>query len=337
MTKSFPDDAHLRVARVYDIANAGPRRRFIANGKVVSNCNWQNLPSQGAGAVIRHAMMAPPGTKFAPADASQVEARMVAWLAEHIPKLEAFRRYDRGVGPDIYCVSASDVFMREILKDRDKFERFIGKVLELSCQYGAGAKKIQNTLAQGFRGAPPVFMPLHEVQQHVKAWRYRANKPIIDYWTAIESAMMSAWIRGQGVQELGPLAFELHNGNGYMHLPNGTYQVYLNPRWVPDESKLYFSSRNGPTSIWGGHATENAAQALCCALLKHHMIEMQDEMPDLRIALTVHDEVVPIIEEEKAEEYTAKIKRIMSKPANWCQGLPLNAAVVVSDRYEKPE
>lgn len=296
--------------------------------------NYQNLPSTGIGADIRLAQRAPEGCKMIGGDASQVEARMTAWLAGFINKLDAFRAYDAGEGPDMYCLSAEPVFGRTITKENDPFERFIGKVLELSCQYGAGAVKIKNTLAQGFRGADPVFMTLDEVKRHVYKWR-RANKEIVEYWGAIERAAKLAWLTKRA-QELGPLYFEYseRTDRGFIHLPSGVFLVYNNPHRGED-GDLYYTSKNGPTKLWGGHLLENVSQAMCGMLLKHHMLKYQDAAPEARIVLLVHDEQVSITHAHLAEQY-AKIKQeIMSTPMDCMLDLPLNAAVWVDDEYQK--
>lgn len=294
--------------------------------------NWQNLPSSGDGANLRRAILAPAGCKIAGFDASQVEARMTAWLARFDKKLEDFVLYDNGLGPDVYCISAEGAYGRPIDKHRDPFERFIGKVLELSCQYGAGALRVQNTLRQGFRGADPVDLPLHEVKAIVTKWRHHGNKPIIDYWTEIETVARRCWIQEQGDVELGPLTFEKFGHDGYMHLPNGTFVKY--PRVFQDKD-MYYSGRNGPTKLWGGYLLENASQALCGALLKHHIIRIIDELPYLFLALLVHDEIVGVLDDELVEEYVPRVKAIMSTPAPWCEGLPLNAAAQVGEYYDK--
>lgn len=316
------------------LAYAGARTLRWGGGDL---SNWQNLPSTGDGANLRRAILAPEGTKILGFDASQVEARMTAWMARFTKKLDAFIAYDEGLGPDLYCVSATSVFGRLITKE-DTFERFIGKVLELSCQYGAGAARVKNALAQGFRGGPPVFMELGEVGAHVKKWRYQANKPIVDYWSEIELAAKNCWINRLGDVELGPITFELLNGNGYMHLPNGTWMKYPNVGWDPARGRsgsMYYNGRNGATHIWGGYLLENGSQALCCALLKHHMIQIMDEMPYLFIALLVHDELVGVAADDLVEEYLPRVKAIMSTPAPWCEGLPLNASGGAGEYYDK--
>lgn len=296
--------------------------------------NYQNLPSVGAGADIRLAQRAPQGCKMIGGDASQVEARMTAWLAGFVKKLEAFTAYDEGRGPDMYCLSAEPVFGRPISKAEDPFERFIGKVLELSCQYGAGAVKIKNTLAQGFRGAEPVFLSLDEVKRHVSLWR-RANKEIVEYWRAIETAAKLAWL-SKRPQELGPLHFEYseRTDRGFIHLPSGVFLTYNSPHRGAD-GDLHYVSKNGPTKLWGGHLLENVSQALCGMMLKHHMLVYQDAAPDARIVLPVHDEMVSVAYAHQAEEYARIKKEVMSVPMDCFPGLPLNASVWVADEYQK--
>jgi DNA polymerase len=295
--------------------------------------NWQNLPSTGDGANLRKAILAPAGCKIIGADASQVEARMVAFLAEFKSKIEAFLAYDAGTGPDAYCVSAEGVYGRPIDAKRDLFERFIGKVLELSCQYGAGAVRVKHSLAQGFRGAAPVYMDLLEVKANITRWR-RANQAICDLWSVLEQSAKRAWLQDQEVT-VGPVIFERFKADGYIHLPNGTYIKYTNVGWDDEKRSLFYNSRNGVVHLWGGHLLENVSQALCAALLKWQMVQMMDAMPWLRIALLVHDEVVSVASNETALEYADQIKAIMSTPAPWAVGMPLNAAVKIGDYYDK--
>lgn len=295
--------------------------------------NWQNLPSTGDGANLRRAILAPSGAKIIGADASQVEARMAAWLARFDRKLKAFSLYDQKLGPDVYCISAEGVYGRPIVADIDTFERFIGKVLELSCQYGAGAVRVKHSLAQGFRGAPPVHMELYEVRGHITRWR-KANQPLVDYWHDIENAVFKAWVLGKET-EFGPLVFEHFKDDGYIHLPNGTFLKYPNAGRDELNGNLFYTSRNGYVKLWGGHLLENVSQALCAALLKHHMIRVMDELPMLRIVLLVHDEMVSLAKTDVAQEYAERVKEIMSVPVDWCADMPLNAAVKVGDYYDK--
>lgn len=295
--------------------------------------NWQNLPSTGDGANLRRAILAPEGCKIIGADASQVEARMVAWLGDFTSKMEAFIAYDNKRGPDMYCISAEGAYGRPIDKEKDPFERFIGKVLELSCQYGAGAVRVRHSLAQGFRGAPPVHMELLEVKASIDRWR-RANKPTCDLWNRLETAAKRSWLQNIDI-DVGPVTFERFKADGYIHLPNGTYIKYTNVGWDETRRSLYYNSKNGVVHLWGGHLLENVSQALCAVLLKEHMLRVMDACPWLRIVLLVHDEMVNVAEDKYVEEYARVVKQTMSTSMDWCPGLPLNAAVSIGEYYDK--
>lgn len=161
------------LVRTYDIVNAGPRNRFRANGRIVSNSGRgfqpQNLPSRGllpkwlveegielmkidaedllfpntmhlAVSAIRQTLIAPPGMKFCISDLSNIEGRKVAWYANEEWKLKAFREFDTGTGHDLYNLAYAKSFKIDV-NSVTKEQRNIGKVLELflGFQGGVGA------------------------------------------------------------------------------------------------------------------------------------------------------------------------------------------------------
>lgn len=87
---------------------------------------------------IRSMICAPDGRDLLSSDYSNIEGRIVAWLAGQEDKLEAFRAFDRGEGPDLYLVAASGVFGLSIEDSRPY--RQIGKVSELSLGYQGGPR-----------------------------------------------------------------------------------------------------------------------------------------------------------------------------------------------------
>lgn len=90
--------------------------RFSGGDKI----NLQNLPSRGNNK-IRQALKAPQYSKIIACDSSQIEARLVAWLAGQEDLVQAFREKR-----DVYSEFASEVYGRTITK-ADKIERFVGK------------------------------------------------------------------------------------------------------------------------------------------------------------------------------------------------------------------
>jgi len=81
--------------------------------------NMQNLPRGGE---LRQCLMAPEGHLLYVADLSNIEARMLAWLAGEDELVEQFRN-----GDDIYSNFASVIYDRPIDKKNDPIERFVGK------------------------------------------------------------------------------------------------------------------------------------------------------------------------------------------------------------------
>jgi len=88
---------------------------------------------------VRGSLVAEPGTKLVVADLSNIEGRVLAWLAGEAWKIKAFSEYDRGIGHDLYVLAYARAFNLEpqVVVDNKKIGdgrmRQIGKVMELAC------------------------------------------------------------------------------------------------------------------------------------------------------------------------------------------------------------
>jgi DNA polymerase I-like protein with 3'-5' exonuclease and polymerase domains len=101
---------------------AGASGRFSGEDKI----NFQNFPRSGE---IRRLLMSPPGFVLLVGDLSQIECRMLNWLAGEHWVLDAFAQ-----GRDIYSELATAFYRRLITKSPDTAkERGMGKQVELSC------------------------------------------------------------------------------------------------------------------------------------------------------------------------------------------------------------
>ena len=87
--------------------------------------------------LMRSFLIAEDGHELLIADYANIEGRVLAWLAGELWKLDAFRAYDAGVGPDLYSATVAKM-LGLTLDQIDDFRRQVGKVVELSMGFGGG-------------------------------------------------------------------------------------------------------------------------------------------------------------------------------------------------------
>lgn len=293
--------------------------------------NWQNFTR---GSDLRKAIHAPPGHKLIIADQAQIEARLNAWRAGQRDIVEAFAS-----GSDVYSIAASKIYSREIDKAKNPNERFVGKVATLALGYGAGAKRFAEMLRVGAFG-PPVDITDDEAQHVVSAWR-SANSAIVGEWRRLENAVKSAFFGHQTIKH-GILSISGVPGKGFIQMPGGTMLRYDGVE-MDEEGVRYISAyrngRDGPSvtysRLYGGLLVENVTQALARLLLAGQMLQIAKLPTRPRIATTTHDEVLLVVKDAQAEKTLAAVKKIMSTPPDWAQGLPLAVDAHISQEYDK--
>ena len=283
--------------------------RWAGSDKV----NFQNLPARDKKKkALKNAIIPPDGHKVINADSSQIEARVLVWLAGQNDVVQWYKE-ER----DVYCEFASTVYERPITK-ANKTERAVGKTCILGLGYGTGWAKLQQTLKM----AAGVELDERECKRLVSVYR-NINSKVIDLWRECEEALrdIASWPDGKEPYPIGQHNALYATPQG-IKLPNELYIKYPGLTWDTSEakSKFIYKSRRGFISIWGGSVVENVVQALARIIIGEQMLKINQKY---RPVLTVHDAVVNVIPEAEIDSAIRFIIDTMSTPPDWATGLPV--------------
>lgn len=317
-----------RTQRFIDIAKRGkmpvPLKYYAAHtGRWGGDdkVNLQNLPSRGQNAgKLKSAIRAPKGYFIIDADSSQIEARVLAWLAEQNDLVDAFEK-----GEDVYKIMASAIYTKEV-PEITKEERFVGKTTILGAGYGMGGAKFKAQL-QTFG----TTISDNEAQHIITV--YRQTYPAIPaLWkqaqTCLEAIVTN---RGASLGREGVLLFDPER-QGFQ-LPNGLWQRYSGLQKVTDpqgNTQYEYPTRKGPSKVYGGKIIENLCQALARCIIAEQMVRISKRY---KVVLTVHDAVACIAPKEEIKEAVAYVEECMRWRPDWCKELPLNCEVGYGESY----
>ena len=299
------NDGLLPIPLKYYGAHTG---RWAGSDKV----NFQNLPSRDVKKkALKNAIIPPKGHVILNVDSSQIEARILVWLAGQEDVVQEFRN-----GEDVYANFSSKVYGKKITKANKK-ERFVGKTCTLGLGYGTGWKKLQHTLETSGQVAK---LDDTECKNLVRVYR-DVNHKVIELWRECDKALESIASSTDKGYYLDKHKC-VHIEKGRIRLPNGMCIYYPDLRWDTSESKsgFVYKSRRGTVGIWGGSVVENVVQALARIVIGEQMIKVAREYP---VVLTVHDAIVCVAPEEEKDIALKRIMEIMSTPPEWAPDLPV--------------
>ena len=274
--------------------------------------NIQNLPSRGVnGKKLKNSMLAPEGYMMVDCDSSQIEARVLAWLAGQDDLVQAFTDKE-----DVYIKMASKIYNipeEAVTKD----QRFVGKTTILGAGYGMGAVRFADQL-QSFG----THMDVEEARRVIRIYR-DANWKINTLWRDCQNMLVEMSRGNSG--SLGPngiVKYGADGRNGWILLPSGLKMRYDDLQYEQGERgpEFKYKTRRGYTRIYGGKVTENICQAIARCIIGDQMLAIAKKY---KVALTVHDSVVCCVPEDELKEATRYIEECMSSTAPWAEGLPI--------------
>lgn len=287
--------------------------------------NFQNLPSRDKKKkTLKNAVIAPDGHVVINCDSSQIEARVLVWLVGQDEVVKQFAN-----GEDVYSLFASQVYDRPITK-ADATERFVGKTCILGLGYGTGAEKLKHTLAT----TPPFAdVSIEDSNKYVDKYR-EVNDKVVGFWRTCDKALdrMMEWPVDENMVPLrhyyiGKNKAVVITPEGIL-LPNGLMIRY--PKLHKKDGKVFYNSRKGEVSIWGGAVTENIVQALARIIVGHQMVKINERY---RVVMTVHDAAVIVVPEDEVDEAMKFVTDTMSIPPEWATGLPVACEAKYATSY----
>jgi len=294
------------------------------------------LYGRGAVAVVvsslRHIIVPRRGAALVAGDFAGIEARITLALAGATTKTALMAS-----GADVYCDMASQIFKRPIFKKTDPEERQIGKNSVLGLGFGMGVKKFLFKYCKD--------RTLDFCKGVVNTYRQEWAPEVPKLWYALaNAAVRTVWDRRS--HEAYGCLFQMEDLWLTMRLPSGRKLWYFNPQpvreampWDETDVREGFTYQARKAGKWvtikafGGLLTENVAQGLARDLLVNAMFKCEAEkMP---VVLTVHDEIVSQVEENRADP--AVLKQIMLDRPGWaCNiAIPVDAECWAGSRYKK--
>jgi DNA polymerase len=308
----------------------------IRSGAGVPGNPMEVIPS-----ALRCAFRAPRGHAFVCADLSLIEVRVLAWLCDCQPMLEAIRA-DR----DLYIEFATKMY-RLPYDEVTKAMRQIAKPAVLQCGYGAGGGKIVEdangdeikTGLWGYAEAMGVSMTQEEAAEAVAL--YRSVYPEIPrLWYGIEDAARFMLERNEPASHSFYAGYALGLVPGklfFVTLPSGRRLHYLRPAILG--SDITYEGLNPKTKQWGRRKlygsllVENIVQAIARDVLAVGMVRAHDA--GFQIVAHTHDELLCEVSTLDKRLNLTYLIDVMTQPISWADGLPIKAEGWTGEVYRK--
>jgi DNA polymerase len=319
-----------RSKRLAEMSTRGPLPVYLApNGAHTTRwsggdkLNWQNFPRDSD---LGGAIQAPPGYLNVIRDASQIECRLLNYVAGQWDVTERFAKKE-----DPYIAIASRFYGFPVTKDNPR-ERGTGKQLELSCGYGAGAATIKATAAKGTYG-PSVQISDEDALRARDL--YRSTHPaVVALWKAADILLRQL----AGGWEGDWRGFQVRNKR--LYLPNGLFLNYESLHWhepslqdMEGSSGWRLNTRRGAVRMYGPKLVENLIQALS----RCHISGVWQELIKARVKVVSmeHDKLIACVQEEHAHNISEWMGELMCRPPAWADKLPLDSEGYVSHTFKR--
>jgi DNA polymerase len=280
--------------------------------------------TEAAVSAIRGLIACPEGVTVY--DWSQIEARIVQWLAGDMDALKIFTS-----GRDPYITFAAETVYGKDYDDITDAERFMAKQAILGLGFEMWATKFEIMLKQfNVENIPP----MEELKRIVLA--YRDKHGILKrFWGLMNKGALLAMERpGQTIRVNKKISFTKLNNFLYMTLPSGRNLAYCDPEIRENRfghPGLTYMGLNDQSQwvridTYGGKLTENATQAVARDVLAEATSRCLSN--GYQVLFHLHDEII-------LRGECPYVEALLVQRPEWAQDLPLAAEGEWSPRYRK--
>ncbi len=271
---------------------------------------------------VRSLVCAHEGNTLIRIDLSQIECRVLHWLAGNERMLALFR-----AGEDPYVKLAQKAFNKPVVKEGDP-ERDVGKAGELGLGFGMGHVRFIGQVKE------QAGIDINErfARHVVIVWR-KENPEVLKLWSGYEVAAKTCVETGRTVR-YGKVVFKREGSYLTVTLPSGRQLFYYKPEFEQGKRgpRFIYWGPNGPRHEWaGGLLTENVVQAVARDILVYAMQRVQSL--GWNIVMHVHDEMIVEASCGDITRPSDDMMDCMTVGPEWAKGLPLAAELKVVETY----
>jgi DNA polymerase len=353
--------ASSRGVQVHNLARSALEYEHEAIEALLRCCSHAELAALGDDSpvsrklslLIRPTFVPEGDNVFVWSDWSQIEARVLPWLADYLAGAKARVQLFSAVDvdprlPDLYTVTAAK--LSGVAVDKvDKSMRQRGKVAELALGFCGGVGALQ-AMAAGYG----LHFTDKEARRVVDDWR-AANPWVMTFAQDLMGAVRMALENPRTAFKVGRLWLRFYGdylgGTLRIRLPSGRCLNYRRLRMamldVLDEDdkptgrqtlEMVFERGYGRVKAWPGLFVENVTQATAADFLRGTLVRLEKDFFDWApTRLHTHDEILLEVDAGWATHAASRLSEVMQQGFDWSEGLPIMSEETVAYYYTKNE
>ncbi len=289
--------------------------------------NLQNMNrKETEGLDLRKCIKAPLGQVLGVGDYSQIEARVLLFLAGDTEALALLAQHPEW---DMYELHARATMG---FKGEESLQEYCDRTGSNLRQYakarvlGLGFRCGAETFIRVAKSMAGLVIGIEESRKAVNDYRYQ-NPKVVALWEELERQAWECFEKG--VDYVLPFPCTSFDPRCGRYLFYRDLQVVQNGK-RKELSAIVCGER---VPLHGGILAENWTQGAARDLMASAWLRCRTA--GYRPILTVHDELAFELPEASAQEHLKKIVAIMERPAPWAPGLPLKVGAKLMSRYGK--